>query len=53
MTTTPETSQDIEFLKKKLDMTTDPVVREKLHRQISLLEDAVVVYQLTSSMRVD
>ena len=39
--------EDIEYFKKKLEETTDPIERDKLTKQIGLLEDAVTIYRLT------
>jgi hypothetical protein len=39
--------EDIEHFKKKLEETTDPIERNKLVKQIELLEDAVAIYRLT------
>lgn len=39
--------EDIEYFKKKLEETTDLVERDKLTKQIELLEDAVTIYRLT------
>ena len=35
---------DIEYFKRKLEATTDIYAREKIGKQIKLMEDAVVVY---------
>ena len=39
--------EDIEYFKKKLETTTNPQLRDKLVKQIELLEDAVTIYRLT------
>jgi hypothetical protein len=35
---------DIEHLKKKLDLEKDPQAQAKLFKQIALLDDALVIY---------
>ena len=41
-----EIDLDIRHFKNKLEITTDPVERARLERQITVLEDAVVIYRL-------
>lgn len=37
---------DIEYLKRKLRTTTDPIERRKIKRQIELVEDSILIYRV-------
>ena len=42
-----DADEDIQYLKEKLVITTDKHSKQKLEKQIALLEDAIVIYCLT------
>jgi hypothetical protein len=39
------------YFQNKLNNTTDPIKREKIQKQIDLLEDALIVYRLHREIR--
>jgi len=43
--------EDLMYFQNKLNNTTDPIKREKIQKQIDLLEDALIVYRLHSEIR--
>lgn len=43
--------EDLMYFQNKLNNTTDPIKREKIQKQIDLLEDALIVYRLHREMR--
>jgi hypothetical protein len=47
----PVKVEDLMYFQNKLDKTTDPIKREKIQKQIDLLEDALIVYRLHREIR--
>lgn len=43
--------EDLMYFQNKLNNTTDPIKREKIQKQIDLLEDALIVYRLHSEIK--
>ena len=43
--------EDLMYFQNKLNNTTDPIKREKIQKQIDLLEDALIVYRLHREIR--